>query len=160
MVTTGQPALPTPTGVYSILNKLHDVVFYSPWPEGSPYYYPPEDVNYALYFLAGGYYIHDAPWREMFGPGSNFPHTNPDGTQETGSHGCVNVTTSAGEWLYNWANIGATVDIVDVEPISPTAIPTPTATPTATPVPTATPTATATLIPTPATKHPTPTLAK
>ncbi len=111
-VTTGMPQLPTPTGIFQVMSKVSDVTFYSPWPPGSPYYYPPEHVNYALLFLSGGFFIHDAPWRHCFGPGTNVPHTCPDGAQETGSHGCVNTPTSSGAWLYGWAPVGATVDIV------------------------------------------------
>lgn len=112
LVVTGRPELPTPVGTFSIYNKVYDTEFISPWPPGSPYYYSPEHVNYAMEFLTGGYYIHDAPWRSDFGPGDNVPHTGPDGTQETGSHGCVEVPTPAGAWLYNWAGYGATVQIV------------------------------------------------
>jgi L,D-transpeptidase-like protein len=112
-VTTGRPDLPTPTGIFSISQKIAGTWFISPWPVGSPYYYPSVWVNYAMLFLSGGYFIHDAPWRHYFGPGTNVPHTNPDGTQETGSHGCVEVSASAGAWLYDWAGYGATVDIVD-----------------------------------------------
>ncbi len=111
-VTTGMPLLRTPHGTFSVMLKESDVTFYSPWPVGSPFYYTPEHINFALRFRAGGFYIHDAPWRGAFGPGTQNPHTNPDGTHETGSHGCVNVTTQAGRWLYNWARIGATVMIV------------------------------------------------
>lgn len=111
-VTTGQPDLATPTGIFSISEKIAGTWFISPWPQGSPYYYSPVYVNYAMLFLDGGYFIHDAPWRHYFGPGTNVPHTNPDGTHETGSHGCVEVSTAAGAWLYSWAAYGATVDIV------------------------------------------------
>ena len=111
-VTTGMPQLPTPTGIFSVMDKVSDVMFYSPWPPGSPYYYSPEHVNYALLFKSGGFFIHDAPWRHCFGPGTNVPHTCPDGTQATGSHGCVNTPTSSGAWIYAWAPIGTTVDIV------------------------------------------------
>jgi hypothetical protein len=111
-VTTGMPWLWTPLGVYPITSKVEDTIFYSPWPPGSPFYYTPEHVDYALYFRAKGYYIHDAPWRQSFGPGTEVPHTDPDGTYETGSHGCVNVTYGAGKWLYDWAALGTTVDIV------------------------------------------------
>ncbi|WIG58910.1 MAG: hypothetical protein OJF49_001657 [Ktedonobacterales bacterium] len=110
-ITSGRPYLQTPRGTYQILSKRANTTFYSPWPYGSPYYYAPEHINYALYFRAGGYYIHDAAWRENFGPGSNLPHTTPSGARETGSHGCVNVTPSASKWLYSWAKIGATVVI-------------------------------------------------
>ncbi|HET9979569.1 MAG TPA: L,D-transpeptidase, partial [Ktedonobacterales bacterium] len=59
-----------------------------------------------------GYYIHDAPWRHAFGPGTEKPHTNPDGSWETGSHGCVNMPTPAAAALYNWVHVGARVVIV------------------------------------------------
>jgi hypothetical protein len=111
-VTTGMPWLWTPQGVYRITSKVEDTVFYSPWPPSSPFYYTPEHVDYALFFRQKGFYIHDAPWRQAFGPGTEVPHTDPDGTYETGSHGCVNVTYGAGKWLYNWTNLGASVDIV------------------------------------------------
>ncbi|HEU5347451.1 MAG TPA: L,D-transpeptidase [Ktedonobacterales bacterium] len=65
-----------------------------------------------MHFRAGGFYIHDAPWRQMFGPGAQDPHTIPDGGNETGSHGSVNVTTSAAAWLYQWARVGTTIEIV------------------------------------------------
>lgn len=111
-ITTGRAALETPIGTFHVLDKVSDVLFTSPWPEGSPYYYPPARVAYALYFREGGYYIHDAPWRHAFGPGTNGPHVSPDGKLEDGSHGCVNVATSAGKWLYAWAHVGATIQIV------------------------------------------------
>jgi lipoprotein-anchoring transpeptidase ErfK/SrfK len=112
-VTTGQPDLETPTGTYHVYLKETNVVFHSPWPKGSPYYYEDEHINYALEFHTGGFYIHDAPWRKVFGPGSNVPHAAPDDTQETGSHGCVNVPTSSGTWLYDFAPIGTTITITD-----------------------------------------------
>ena len=110
-VTTGRPQLATPRGTFHVLSKAANLMFYSPWPPGSPYYYTPEHIFHALYFRAGGFYIHDASWREMFGPGSNLPHINPDGTHETGSHGCINVTVAAAAWLYHWADIGTTIMI-------------------------------------------------
>lgn len=112
-VTTGRPALPTPLGIYPITEKVANTTFYSPWPPGSPYYYSPLHVDYAMLFRAGGYYIHDAPWRQYFGPGTNVAHTNPDGTQDTGSHGCVEVSVTAGAWLYHWSTVGATIKIVN-----------------------------------------------
>jgi hypothetical protein len=111
-VTTGRQHLQTPLGVYHVYYKVTDVTFYSPWASSSPYYYAPEHINYALLFREGGYYLHDAPWRHAFGPGTNHPHTDPDGTHEDGSHGCVNMPESGAAWLYHWANIGTTVEIV------------------------------------------------
>ena len=111
-VTTGQTYLWTPLGIYHITDKVMDTVFYSPWLPGSPFYYTPEHVNYALFFREKGYYLHDSPWRHAYGPGTEDPHTNPDGSYENGSHGCVNMVTGAAAWLYNWAPLGTTVDIV------------------------------------------------
>lgn len=111
-VTTGMPQLPTPTGTYHISMKESNVWFYSPWPYGSPYYYTPEHVDYAMLFRSGGFYLHAAAWRHAFGPGTNVPHTDPDGTWETGSHGCVNLPVDAAGALYSWITIGATVIIV------------------------------------------------
>lgn len=110
-VETGRPELPTPTGTFSILSKTTDTWFHSPWPKGSPYYYEPSHVNYALLFKSGGFYLHDAPWHVRFGPGSNVPHQLDDGTWETGSHGCVGMTTADGERLYEWSRIGTAVVI-------------------------------------------------
>lgn len=154
-MTSGRPDLPTPDGTFSVQYKVYNVMFYSPWPPGSPYYYSPEHVNYGLYFLDNGYFIHDAPWRQVFGPGTNYPHTDPNGTRTTGSHGCVEVPTPAGAWLYQWAQNGATIVIVGTAPVPPPPTATPTRHPTATTAPTATPTATP--IPAPsATPTPTP----
>ncbi len=111
-VTTGMPQLPTPRGNYGVQRKETNVTFYSLWPPGSPFYYSPEHINYAMYFRDIGYYIHDAPWRRAFGPGTQYPHTDPDGTHETGSHGCVNMPTPAAKALYAWVGIGARVIIV------------------------------------------------
>ncbi|MFI5271949.1 MAG: L,D-transpeptidase, partial [Ktedonobacterales bacterium] len=110
-VTTGQPGLMTPQGTYSVLAKVANTMFYSPWGPGSPHYYSPEHVDEALLFRAGGYFIHDAPWRQAFGPGTNMPHHDPGGQRENGSHGCINVAPSAGAWLYGWARLGTLVRV-------------------------------------------------
>ncbi|HEU5376754.1 MAG TPA: L,D-transpeptidase [Ktedonobacteraceae bacterium] len=108
-VETGRPELPTPTGVFSVLEKVRNITFTSPWPPGSPYYYEPTHINYALMFKAGGYFLHDAWWHVKFGPGSNVPHQLPNGNWETGSHGCVGMPISDAQRLYGWAPIGTPV---------------------------------------------------
>ncbi len=110
-VETGRPELPTPAGTFSVLEKLRNVTFTSPWPPGSPYYYEPTFVNYALMFKAGGYFLHDAWWHVKFGPGSNVPHQLPDGSWETGSHGCVGMPIPDAKRLYDWAPVGTPVII-------------------------------------------------
>ncbi len=112
-VTTGNyryPSRRTPTGVYHVLAKVRDHWFISPWPPGSFFYYPPSKSNYDLMFRYGGYYVHDAPWRHHFGPGSNMGYGSPGGDY-TGSHGCVNTPYSYMQWLYYWASVGTPIVI-------------------------------------------------
>ncbi len=111
LVTTGNPALPTPIGVFHVWLRRSPFTFISSWPKGSKFYYPPSKVQYALYFKDPGYYIHDAPWRHVFGPGTNATLGTP-GQDYTGTHGCVNVPKDVMAILYQWATPGTAVDIV------------------------------------------------
>jgi L,D-transpeptidase-like protein len=110
-VTTGNPALPTPTGTYQVMAKYHPYEMVSPWPPGSPYYYAPSWMQYAMLFRDGGYFIHDAPWRSAFGPGTNGP--GQPGTNYGGTHGCVNVPPSPMTFLFGWASVGTPVYVVN-----------------------------------------------
>jgi lipoprotein-anchoring transpeptidase ErfK/SrfK len=112
LVTTGNRALPTPTGVFHILGKFHPFTFRSPWPKSSPFYYPPSPTQWAMLFREGGYFIHDAPWRSAFGPGTNAQLGTP-GQNYTGTHGCVNVPNDVARRLFAWAQIGTAVQIVN-----------------------------------------------
>ena len=99
-VATGRPQLPTPPGVYHIFARYSPYQMISPWSYGSPWWYPPSWTNWAMEFIRGGYFIHDAPWRSWYGPGANLYN---------GTHGCVNVPYSPMATLWNWAPIGTTV---------------------------------------------------
>lgn len=99
-VATGRPALPTPPGIYHIFRRYSPYLFVSPWPYGSPYWYPSSWTSWAMEFAAGGYFIHDAPWRTWYGPGANLYN---------GTHGCVNVPYSPMAFLWNWTPMGTTV---------------------------------------------------
>lgn len=99
-VATGQPALPTPTGTFHIMTKSSPYKFVSPWPRGDQYWYPTEWVSYAMLFADDGYFLHDAPWRTVWGPGANLTR---------GSHGCINVPEATMATLYGWATVGTTV---------------------------------------------------
>ena len=112
LVTTGNRALPTPVGTYSVQAHYHPYKFISPWPKSSQFYYAPSVVQWALYFRTGGYFIHDAPWRSVFGPGSNAQVGTP-GTNYTGTHGCVNVPANVAKELYFWAPDGTVVQVVN-----------------------------------------------
>ena len=101
-VTTGRPALPTPVGSYKVIFRASPFVFHSPWPEGSPYWYPPTPVTWAMDFY-GGDFLHDDPGEpsDAFGAGSeNGPYA---------SHGCVHVPHDVMAFLYGWLPIGSQV---------------------------------------------------
>ena len=102
-VTTGRPELPTPAGTYHIFYRATPYQMISPWPYGSPYWYASAWVSWVLEFIQGGYFLHDAPWRSWFGPGSQYG----DGT-----HGCVNIPNDAMYAIWNWAQLGDEVDVV------------------------------------------------
>lgn len=112
-VETGRPELATPTGTFTVLDKVQDVMFTSPWPQGSPHYYEPTHVNYGLLFKEGGFFLHDATWHVEFGTGSNVPHQLADGSWETGSHGCVGMPLPDAERLHSWTPVGIPVVISD-----------------------------------------------
>jgi hypothetical protein len=109
LITSGRPELATPTGVYSVISRTSPKMFISPWPKESEWYYEPAESNFALGFRAGGFYIHDAPWRAVYGPGTN--GSGPAGAALTGSHGCVNVPYEMMAWVYGWADMGTPVVI-------------------------------------------------
>jgi len=110
-IMSGRPALATPTGTYHVFAKMSPTTFYSPWPVGSPYYYPPTHINYALEWGAGGYFLHDSWWHSVYGPGTNGWHYDPVYGWQWGTHGCVAMPVGTAAWLYNWAPIGTTVQI-------------------------------------------------
>jgi hypothetical protein len=110
-VMTGRPALPTPTGTYHVFAKLSPTTFYSPWPQGSPYWYAPTHINYALEWGEGGHFLHDSWWHSVYGPGTNGWHKDPVDGWQWGTHGCVAMPLKVAAWLYKWAPIGTTVQI-------------------------------------------------
>ncbi len=111
-VTTARPGLVTPLGTWHIFSHLHPTTFYSPWPPGSPYWYPPTHINYALGWHSGGYFIHDSYWRCSYGPGTTGWHHDSCGGWMYGTHGCITAPLKAIIWLYYWAPNGTTVEVV------------------------------------------------
>ena len=107
-VTTGRPLLRTPTGTFHIFDKQSPYVFISPWPPGSPFWYPTSPVNWVMEFDQGGYYIHDAPWEPTseYGPGS-------ENIVPQASHGCVQTPGAVMAWAYPWTPMGTPVVIAN-----------------------------------------------
>jgi lipoprotein-anchoring transpeptidase ErfK/SrfK len=106
-VTTGRPGLETDPGSFKVYWKVSPWTMHSPWPKGSPFWYPDSKVKMVMWFN-GGDGIHDASWRSRYGPGTNGPHYDPTG-EDTGTHGCVNVPYSNMVWLWNWTPTGTPV---------------------------------------------------
>lgn len=108
LVTTGATDLPSPPGFHYAMDKEYHIVFKSSFPPGSPGWYAPTPINYAVLFANYGFFIHDAYWRAWFGPGSQFPHYDPI-SFNGGSHGCVNVPEANMAWIYSWITVGTPV---------------------------------------------------
>jgi lipoprotein-anchoring transpeptidase ErfK/SrfK len=91
-VTTGRPALPTPVGSYDIAWRRTPYTFISPWPEGSPYWYPPAHVRWAMFFYDNDFLHDSGEPTSAYGRGSNFG--------PWASHGCVHVPYSVMQELF------------------------------------------------------------
>jgi lipoprotein-anchoring transpeptidase ErfK/SrfK len=94
-VSTGRPGFDTPTGEFRILSKLpvqtmNGVI-------GGEVYNVPQ-VPDVMYFTNEGHALHGTYWHHNFG-------------QEM-SHGCVNLPMDVADWMYQWAPVGARVEIV------------------------------------------------
>lgn len=98
LVSTGVAYYPTPLGVTTVTDKFlwHDYSWY--YGEGDARNYSLPDVKYNLRFR-NHFYLHYAYWHNNFG--------------NKMSHGCVNINYENSEWVYNWTNIGATVEVVN-----------------------------------------------
>jgi hypothetical protein len=96
-VSSGRAGHETPTGIYSIFEKLLTDDMRGPDPAlpGGEYFQP--DVPYVMYFAGGGYAIHGVYWHNNFGVPM--------------SHGCVGLPVGSSAFLYDWAPIGTTVYI-------------------------------------------------
>ena len=108
LITTGRWERPTLPGVWTTQNRQAPTEFKSSDPPGSPFWYPPTPIHYAILYHWGGFFVHDSWWRYNYGPGTQFPHQDASGlsSASNGSHGCVNVREDQAAWLYantNWS---------------------------------------------------------
>jgi hypothetical protein len=103
-VTTGRVERPALPGVWSVQDRKSPDQFKSTDPPGSPYWYPPTPIQYAILYHWGGFFVHDAWWRVNFGPGTQFPHYDVGGDESfagNGSHGCINLQSNDAAWVYS-----------------------------------------------------------
>lgn len=89
VVSTGTWQTPTVTGQYKVWIKLRTTTM-----AGPGYYLP--NVPWVMYFYKG-YGLHGTYWHNNFGTPM--------------SHGCVNLTITDAEWLYNFASVGTVVNV-------------------------------------------------
>jgi lipoprotein-anchoring transpeptidase ErfK/SrfK len=89
LASTGTWAYPTVTGTFKIWNKTPIQAM-----SGPGYYLP--NVPWVMYFYKD-YGFHGTYWHNNFGTPM--------------SHGCVNLTIPAAEWLYNFGYVGMTVKV-------------------------------------------------
>ena len=99
-VSTGLLLTPTPRGVFTIFRKTPTRYMQGPLPGANlDQYYDLPGVPWNLYFTKEGAVIHGAYWHDSFG--------------KQYSHGCVNLSPADAEKLYNWADIGMKVTVID-----------------------------------------------
>jgi len=113
LVTTGRPALPTDVGPMKVLSKSSPWTMHSPWPPGSPAWYPDTVVQMVLWFTNTGEGLHDAYWQSCcWGPGSQYG--------PSASHGCIHVPFGNEQFLFRWADVGTPVIVYpgDGTPVS------------------------------------------
>ncbi len=91
-ISGGVAGLPTPRGDFAVIKK-YPLKNYG----GAGYYYPNTKWNLHFTTINYNYYIHGAYWHNDFG--------------KPKSHGCVNVSYSNMERLYDWAQVGTKIKI-------------------------------------------------
>ena len=102
-ISMGKNSTPTNNGTFIIGDRFGHMIMDSSTygvPSNSPNGYRTE-VDYATQISYSGIYVHAAPWSVGSQGYSNV------------SHGCVNVSTSNGQWFYNNTKRGDIVEIVE-----------------------------------------------
>jgi hypothetical protein len=94
-IATGRPGFDTPTGNYAIYDKL-SVQTMQGSAQGESWYVP--NIPWVMY-VVGGVAMHGTYWH------------NAHGTGARPSHGCINLRIDDAQWLYEWADVGVSVNI-------------------------------------------------
>ena len=105
-ITSGQFDKPSPPGFWHIFDRESPTKFKSSEPD--------TNINFAMEYHDGGYFLHDSWWRVNYGVGTNYPHYDTGGDESfagTGSHGCINMQENQIAWLYAHTSYGMPVII-------------------------------------------------
>jgi lipoprotein-anchoring transpeptidase ErfK/SrfK len=97
LISSGTYSFPTPLGSTTVTAKIPVHRYTWSYGPNNPNNYDLPGVKWNLRFRQN-YYIHSAYWHNSFG--------------RRMSHGCINVDMKNAEWIYNWAEVGAVVDII------------------------------------------------
>jgi hypothetical protein len=93
LVTTGMAGWETPTGSFSVINRVANETMDS-GAIGAESFYKLEDVLFTQYFTNQGHAIHFAWWR------------TPETIGRPGSHGCLNLLLDDSQFYWDWADYG------------------------------------------------------
>jgi hypothetical protein len=94
-VATGKDGFNTPIGSFAIYSK-YPMETMTGSAGGETWYVP--DIPWVQY-VVGGVALHGTYWHDQWGTGFRL------------SHGCINLNIDDAQWLYEWADVGTTVDI-------------------------------------------------
>ncbi|MEK7602361.1 MAG: L,D-transpeptidase family protein [Patescibacteria group bacterium] len=98
-ISTGLDFTPTPRGTFTVYAMTPSRYMQGPLPGVSAQAYDLPGVPWNLYFTQDGAVIHGAYWHDHFG--------------QSWSHGCVNLSPKNAKRLYEWAELGITVTVVN-----------------------------------------------
>jgi hypothetical protein len=93
LTTTGMAGWETPTGSFTIINRVANETMDS-GAIGAESFYKLEDVLFTQYFTNQGHAIHFAWWR------------TPETIGRPGSHGCLNLLLDDSQFFWDWADYG------------------------------------------------------
>jgi hypothetical protein len=94
-VATGRDGFNTPVGTFAVYDKLRMQTMQGS-AGGESWHVP--NIPWVMY-IYGGVALHGTYWHNAFGTGAR------------PSHGCINLSMDDAQWLYEWADIGTTVQV-------------------------------------------------
>jgi hypothetical protein len=94
-VATGKDGFNTPTGSYAIYAK-YPMQTMTGSAGGETWNVP--NIPYVQY-VVGGVALHGTYWHDLWGTGVRM------------SHGCINLNIDDAQWLYEWADVGTSIEI-------------------------------------------------